>query len=346
MTPASTGSWLARFYVGEKKNKQKPLGEFTNLDQKDRFDAAKRAAEEWFRHLDTGGAVTPGTVRAACEAYVEYLRTESSESAAKDAAARFRRLVYSDAMAKVDLAKLVPHHVSAWRTRTREVSGSDASFNRNATFLRAALNLARDQGKVATDQAWSKWLKPIKDAGKPRTLYLSISERAALIRSASEAAKPFLTCLALLPLRPGELASLQAQHLDKQRAMLRVPKGKTAWRDVPLGTEALEHFTECARGKLPQAWLVGRPNGSQWRKEAWRDEVKEAARGANLPHATVAYTLRHSVITDLVVGGLDLFTLAKLAGTSILMIEKTYGKLRAEHARSALEGLSLKSKVI
>jgi hypothetical protein len=45
----------------------------------------------------------------------------------------------------------------------------------------------------------------------------------------------------------------------------------------------------------------------------------------------------------LVVGGLDLFTVAKLAGTSIAMIEKTYGKLRSDRARDALQTLSLKS---
>jgi site-specific recombinase XerD len=63
--------------------------------------------------------------------------------------------------------------------------------------------------------------------------------------------------------------------------------------------------------------------------------------GAKLPRAIVAYTLRHSVITDLVTGGLDLFTVAKLAGTSVVMIEKHYGHLQREHARSALEKLAL-----
>ena len=109
--------------------------------------------------------------------------------------------------------------------------------------------------------------------------------------------------------------------------------------------EGMKHctiqFKECAKGKLPGAWLVSRADGGQWRKEAWRDEIKLAAAGAKLPKATVAYTLRHSVITDLVKGGLDLFHVAKLAGTSILMIEKHYGQLQNEHAREALKRLSL-----
>ena len=39
--------------------------------------------------------------------------------------------------------------------------------------------------------------------------------------------------------------------------------------------------------------------------------------------------------------GLDLFTVAKISGTSVLMIEKHYGHLNSEHARRALEKLAL-----
>ena len=55
----------------------------------------------------------------------------------------------------------------------------------------------------------------------------------------------------------------------------------------------------------------------------------------------MAYTLRHSAITDLVTGGLDLLTVAQLAGTSVAMIERHYGHLRGDHAAQALERLAL-----
>ena len=116
---------------------------------------------------------------------------------------------------------------------------------------------------------------------------------------------------------------------------------KTEARIIPLSSEALEHFKACAKNKLPAAWLVSRADGSQWKKTAWGNEIKLAASAAKLPKAVVGYTLRHSVITDLVVGGLDLFTVAKLAGTSIKMVEAYYGHLVDEHARKALQKLAL-----
>ena len=110
---------------------------------------------------------------------------------------------------------------------------------------------------------------------------------------------------------------------------------------ILLPDEAFAHLKECARKKLPTAWLIARADGSQWKKAAWRDEVKLAAEAAKLPKAIVAYTLRHSTITDLIVSGADPLTVSKIAGTSMAMIDKTYGHLVREHARDALQVLAL-----
>jgi integrase len=353
MTAGSPGTWLARRYDGERYH-TRALGDFASQPDKQRYDAAKAAAEEWFAHMDQGGAVDPGTVRAACESYVEYLRREKGDAAADDAEGRFRRLVYGDAersepadpIARVELSKLTKVHVAAWRERLLKRGGAKASFNRNVTALRAALNMAKADSRVASDAAWTEKLKPIEGADAQRTLYLDRDARRALIACASEELKPLLQSLDLVPVRVGEIASARASDLDIRHRILRLV-GKTGTRDLPLGAVAFAHFRECAKGKLPSAWLVGRADGSQWKKEAWRDQIKEAVTAAGLPSATVAYTLRHSVITDLVTGDpdngrqpLDLFTVAQISGTSVAMIEKHYGKLRQEHARAALEALA------
>jgi len=355
MSKGSPGTWLARFYDGE-KYQQTPLRDIDEQEERLRFDAAKKAAEDWFEHLDMSGAAKPGTVRSACEAYVAAVKSgtlrrrhrtgnqEKNEAAAHDANTRFERLVYYDPIARIDLAKLTKHHVASWRARVLKAGGADASFNRNATALRAALNYAKSLGKVSSDVAWAETLKPFEAAGERRTLYLNRDQRRKLVDGASDESKPLFTALALIPMRPGELAALKVEHLDVGQRVLRIPSGKTEPRLVPLSNEAFTHLKACVKGKLPSAWLVSRANGSQWKKEQWRDEIKLAAAAAKQPRATVAYTLRHSTITDLVVGGLDLFTVAKLAGTSVVMIQQHYGHLQQEHARKALEKLSLMPK--
>lgn len=340
ISKSSPGSWLARAYADGGYVYHR-LGNFSSLPDGGQFDAAKKAAEEWFRQVDMGVSTKSSTVAAACTAYVEEKRQES-EAAADAIAARFKRLVDSDPLGKVELSKLRPVHLAAWKKRVLALGGARGSFNRDATSLRAALNLARKRLEVASDLAWREELKPFKNADGRRTLYLKRDERRRLLENASDEARPFFTTLALMPMRPGDVPKLRVEDLDVNHRMLRVPTGKgKPPRSIPLPDEAFAHFKACAKAKLPSAWLVSRADGGQWKKEQWRDEIKLAAAGAKLPKATVAYTLRHSVITDLVKGALDLFHVAKLAGTSIAMIEKHYGHLQADHARAALKKLAL-----
>ena len=100
-------------------------------------------------------------------------------------------------------------------------------------------------------------------------------------------------------------------------------------------------FIKSQAHRSPEAPLLSRQEGQAWNKDSWKEPIKEAARKAGLPAACTAYTLRHSVITDLVHGGLDLLTVAQLSGTSVAMIEKHYGHLRAEVAADALAKLAL-----
>ncbi|MFT4174069.1 MAG: hypothetical protein QM639_16015, partial [Rhodocyclaceae bacterium] len=87
--------------------------------------------------------------------------------------------------------------------------------------------------------------------------------------------------------------------------------------------------------------LLARADGMAWNKDSWKWPIKDAATAAGLPQATTAYALRHSTITDLVTGGLDLLTVAQISGTSVAMIEKHYGALRQDIAASALAKLAL-----
>jgi integrase len=350
MTKGAAGTWLARIYL-DGKYQQHPLGDFGDLDEKDRYDEAKKKAEVWFTHMGAGGAAKPGTVGEACEAYVEHLKTEKSAKAAQDADGRFRRLVYGDPQVKpivkpdpiasISLTKLATSDVGAWRKRVL-ANGSDAGFNRNATALRAALNLALEDGKVATDLAWRTKLKPIRNADGRRETCLDIAQRRKFVEKAPADLAAFLRGLSLLPLRPGALAALTVGDYDNRLKMLRIGEDKAgADRKIRLPDTTAAFLEMAAKGKLPAAPLLARADGKAWDKDAWKKPVKAAAKAAELPSGTTAYTLRHSVITDLVHDGVDLLTVAQISGTSVVMIERHYGHLRDSVASSALARLSL-----
>ncbi|WP_088283068.1 tyrosine-type recombinase/integrase [Ideonella sp. A 288] len=358
LTPSSTGTWLARYRDDQGKQQKRSLGEFGDIPPSQRYDAAKKAAEAWFLHLGKGGAAEAVTVRVACERYVKHVRANRGDTPADDLDMRFKRWVFCDrGLADLDLAKLTKTRVESWRyamTQTpvkvnrdnREVpitrSRAASSVNRDMAALRAAFNFAHDAGSVTTDMAWRVALRPAKNADGRRDVYLDRDQRRALIENASTDLAALLQALALVPLRPGAVAALTVGSFDARRSVLTIGKDK-AGRDrrikLPELTAAL--FEQHAKDRELTAPLLCRQDGQAWNKDAWKGPVKAAAASAELPPATTAYALRHSVITDLVTDGLDLLTVAQLSGTSVAMIERHYGHLRADHAAAALARLTL-----
>jgi integrase len=355
MTQNSHGAWLARAR-DENANVQQlynPLGEFSDLADHLRFDAAAKAALAWFDHLGRGGSVEEATVANACSRYVQHLKTTKPERAAKDAEARLRNNVLTQAkLAATPLAKLTPANLEAWRktlkalpTRSggnRGKGRSDSTLNRDMTCLRAALNLAYLDGLITTDFAWRNKLRPIKNADQRRGLYLDRAQRLKFIETAPPDLAVFLRGLCQLPLRPGALANLTTGDYDTRLKVLKIGQDKSGKdRRIKLPDVTAQHFDAAAMGKLPTAPLLCRADGKAWNKDAWKWPVKAAAEAAALPPGTTAYTLRHSVISDLVHDGLDLLTVAQISGTSVAMIERHYGHLRSDVAAGALARLVL-----
>lgn len=354
IAPASAGSWVAKHrdaHTGERMKRS--LGEFEQLPAAQRFDAAKAEAEAWFKHLGTGGAAGVTTMKDVCARYVAHVRAEKGETAAKDAARRFENYVLDDAkLAALDVTKLAPVHLDNWRkalrARPTESGGNRgaqrtaSTLNRDMTCLRAALNLAYLDGLVTSDFAWRAKLRPLKDADRRRAGYLDKGQRRKLIDNAPADLASFLRGLSLLPLRPGALAALTAGQFDKRKNELRLGHDKSgAERKLVLPKDTAAFFAAQAKDKLPSAPLLARADGKAWDKDAWKWPVKAAVEAAKLPAGTTAYTLRHSTITDLVVGKLDLLTVAQISGTSVRMIERHYGHLQSERATQALAKLAL-----
>jgi integrase len=347
------GTWFARFYDADaNRNVRKPLGDYGTLSGHDVFKQAKIDAEAWAETVESGGerARDMVTVKDACEAYLEQKPGTIAEGV-------FRRHVYSDPIAKVKLDKLRRHHLKEWRkrleqapallTRTKVAENkrtkerSQSTVNRDMVPLRAALGLVLKPGAPNTDAAWQEALRPFKGADKRRELYLDRDERKALINATCDEARPFVKALCLLPLRPGALAGLKVGDFDKRTRALTIGKDKNGKpRQLTMPQLVADFFEVHVKDKLPAASIFTRTGGAAWNKDAWKYPIKEAVKAAGLPGAASAYTLRHSVITDLIRARLPILTVAQLSGTSVAMIEKHYGHLVRDDAEEALASIA------
>lgn len=348
------GIWFARFYDAEaNRNARKRLGDYGTLSGHDVFKQAKADAEAWAETVETGGerARDMETVKDACEAYLEQKPGSIAEGV-------FRRHVYSDPIAKVKLDKLRRHHLKAWRKRLEDAPAaatrtkdddkkrtkerSKSTVNRDMVPLRAALGMVLKPGAPNTDAAWQEALRPIKGADKRRELYLDREERKQMIAATSDEAKPFVKALCLLPLRPGALAGLKVGDFDKRTRALTVGKDKNGKpRQLTMPQMIADFFEAQVKDKLPATSIFARTSGEAWNKDAWKHPIKDAVKAAGLPGAASAYTLRHSVITDLIRARLPILTVAQLSGTSVAMIEKHYGHLVRDDAEEALASIAI-----
>ena len=347
------GTWFARAYDEDSgKYRRKGLGSYGSLTGHDLFATAKKDAEAFAELVETGG-VRPEKLETVADACREYLK----EKPGSIAEGVFRRHVFSDPIARVKLDKLRKHHLRDWRKRLEETPAlisrskkgerrtkirSASTVNRDMVPLRAALWRVLSPGAPNTDAAWQEALKPAKGADRRRDIYLDRGERKALLLAVQTDAMPFVRALCLSPLRPGAVAARKVGDFDKRTRTLTIGTDKSGKpRQITVPPSTADFLTEQCKGKLPSAWIFTRGDGTQWSKDKWKGPIKDAVEAAGLPGNASAYTLRHSVITDLVRSGLPILTVAQLADTSVAMIEKHYGHLVRNDAEQALAALAL-----
>lgn len=330
-----TCNWIARLRDDDGKQRYRSLGQAT---ENFGFDKAKKESEKWFRDFEADIVDKPLTVAQACREYVADLEADGRPETAHEADMRFRRTVYDHPIGKVMLDRLKTARLKAWRNG---LGGAKSSQNRNLSSLKAAFNLAVAHNRVsaAVAQQWRS-VKPHKNAGKRRELYLDLKQRRALLKSASGAVQNLMQAAALTGARPGELVNALRGQFDARTGSMRFT-GKTGTRIVPLSPAALELFSRLSKGKLPSAHLLTRDDGKPWAHSDWDELVRAAATAAKLPPGVVLYTLRHSWITEALQAGMATLDVARLTGTSLQMIEQYYGHLVAEAARERLAAVEM-----
>jgi integrase len=278
------------------------------------------------------------TVEAACRDYVADRRSEKNAACAHDAQKRFERTVYGTAFGKLPLVRLLSVDIKSWR---RDTGLSKSSQNRTMTALRAALNLAVQNRRIAAERR-IEWASVRQHSGvtQRRLLFLDLEERRRLIRHAQGAVCDLMAAMALTGARPGDLTGARRSQYDARTQSVTFA-AKQALRTVPLSSGAAALFDRLAQGKLPSELLFTRDDGKGWAHSDWDELVRAAAQSAGLPAGVCLYTLRHSFITQALMDGMSTLEVARISGTSLAMIERHYGHLVMHAARERLERVTL-----
>ncbi len=321
--------WMAKYDADERHQKR-----LAAVD----YEAAVQEAWAWFKTIDQGvlGAHAE-TVEDALVVHWKYLDRVKAGAGSN----RYRLQKHLPArILRMPIDRLSEKMIRDWHeSMIVEGAGDDKkrtsmdSANRTLSALKAALNRAT-KGRSILKAAWQE-VEPFKAVGSARKTFLSAAHVERLLNAADPDLRLLLAAAWATGARPGELWEARCRDFDGDT--WHVSKSKTGPRDVMLTRHGVELFASVTAGRDPDDLIFMRADGASWDKDRIRRSMKHAVRRGKVDPKTVMYTLRHSFISAAIKANINLKAIADQVGTSIMMIEKHYGKILNEDRRQLFE---------
>ena len=333
-----SGRWSVRFY--DESGARVRQGGF----------ATKTEAGEWLeRRLDNVQALRRGDAQAVARAeevtFTELADRYLTAHEADDVTIARLRSQLSPAVATFGerpVRTLRPDELAAWRKTIG---------NRHHAF-RAVKQV------LAQAERW-EWLEksPARHIANPKPKAPEITPFASWeeIEVITEELHPRFAAIPIFAvgtgLRPEEWIALERRDVDRTEGVVHVRRvysqgrlkecAKTSRqrRRVPLRQRVLDALdTLPPRLDSPLLFPAARGGHIELNKFRWR-EWTPALRAAGIPHRRI-YDMRHTFCSWALRDGVSLFLLSRIMGTSIALLDSTYGHLvpdSEEHIRGLLE---------
>lgn len=282
------------------------------------------------------------TVNGACELYLANMKADGRSYTEEYRKVINTRITPTD-LGKMIVTRVTRANIKTWMSGQVRTDGdeddtrkSQSTANRVLNVLRAALNFVYkdDAYGIVTDKPW-KTAEPFRNVSKGREDVFDETQVARLIEKARTFNPAYATLLHVAYLtgaRYGELIALRVRDFDPKLRQLTVSGGtkrarKTGARTISLHPEDVMFFKGIAGNRKPDDLLLLNNVGSKWMSCGTSVLMKQSLTLAKLPLTAVFYTLRHSHISNAIQRGMNLKVIAENCGTSLMMIERHYGKV-------------------
>jgi integrase len=323
----SGSSWAYRYRDAQGRRRQ--IGGFS---KKGEASEALRDALDEVRLGPLAASRREWTVTQLVERYLEQHQVEPWTLEVL----RWKFGKVTDAFGDVKLRELLPEEIGAWRMRI-----PDGHRFETTQAFRQLLDAAVRWKLIAEN--------PAKLIPNPQPKRLEISPFASWdeVEAVADELGPWGAVpivAAGTGLRPEELFALEWKDIDRHASVLHVSRaftrgrlkqwGKTerSRRRVPLRDRVLEALSDLPR-RIDVPRIFSSPRGGyvdlhNFRAREWIPAVKAAGFVDENKRATKRlYDLRHSYATMSLAAGVSLFSLSRRMGTSVKMIDRTYGHL-------------------
>ncbi|MGE4483390.1 tyrosine-type recombinase/integrase [Acidocella sp.] len=363
------GTWIARYYdaAGERVRKYQALGTADDLLDADgvstlTFAQAQDAARAWFREITRAGGrvIEAPTVKEIMADYVRDYQARGGKAADRlehTIAAHILPALGDKKAAELTHAAIRRWHqglataparvrtkATATKQATRKVDPADAdgqrarraSANRVLTVLKAALNLAFQDGRIASDEAWRR-VKPFQNAEAARVRFLTDDEATRLVNAADPGFRPMIQAALLTGARWGELTRLRVADFNPDARTIHIRQSKSGKpRHITLTDEGKAFFTQQAAGRAAKALLLPRSDGDEWGKSEQQRPMLAACAAAKIAPAIGFHILRHTHASRLARAGVSLAVIAAQLGNGEAICAKHYAHLSPDHVADAI----------
>jgi len=358
------GTWVARHYVGERQYAVERVGAADDYSDADGVvildfwqaqEAARKAMVQRAHHAH--GRHGPITVAAAMDDYLGFL--ENNRKSAADARYRDRAFI-RPILGDIEVAKLTADRLRKWmqdmaktpaRLRTREglkqqhakLDSADAkrarkvTVNRTLITLKAALNRAWREGKVASNAEWSR-VAPFENVNTARIRYLSVAEAQRLINGCDPDFRLLVQAALETGARLGELVALQVHDFNPDTGTLAIRTSKSGKaRHVVLTEEGAAFFKQVCAGRPGHATMLLRADGQPWGRSQQGLLMAAACKRAKITPPINFHGLRHTWASLAAMAGVPLMVVAKNLGhRDTRMVEMHYGHLAPSYVADAI----------
>ena len=323
------GSWHYRLYVTERgQRKRRTRGGFnTKGEARAALDAELKADR---LGVELVGELYPReiTFNSLADEYVaQHPLEESSRKTFKERLEYARRT-----FGETDINHLTAREVKAWRARLpkRSAQGIHQVLKQTLQFAVDARMLDDNPARrVPNPASRREEIQPLESWAELEAIAAELHPRYAAI--------PIFA--AGTGLRPQEWIALERKDIQRGNSPAVIVRrtyrdgvlksyGKTdrSRRRVPLRAKALD-VLDAMPARLDSPLLFPAPCGGHinlrnWRRRDWADSIK----AVGVPKRRI-YDMRHTYATFSIAAGESLYNLARFMGTSVRMIDSTYGHL-------------------
>lgn len=220
----------------------------------------------------------------------------------------------------------------AEQARRRKVT-----LNRVIASFKACLNYAHSRKRIASREAWTG-LKKYRSVDSARLRWLTEEEAIRLLNAAAPDLRVLIRAGLLTGCREGELLAARARDFDPHTKTLLIPDSKSGKaRRVPLTDEGVALFKTLVAGKLEDAPIFTRDDGSAWYRVAIIRGLAAACSGGKVAQPVTFYALRHTYASHLVQKGTPLLFVADALGhRDVRMVSKHYGHFAPSHVAETI----------